>query len=297
MYLRQFCSTPALLSLAIPGLALLLSASTLPSQSNTSQTTQPPSVYATTDPKFAQFVYDVVSIKPLHEDLSQRESWRGLRETPDGLLGHCPAVFLIDAAFRFGQAGVIKPTGWVLDDNYDVEAKMEPEVAAALHKLDTTDQKLAREVMLQVILRDRFNFAFHTERHEVTGFDLVITKNGPKLKQSMGDGGPGSGGMRVQSSNGVSEWNGRGAKIEVMIGQLSYEAGRTVSDKTGLTGSYDFTLKFLSERVTAIADLPALDAAPALNTALQEQLGLKLVPSKTIRDFVAIDHIDCPSSN
>ncbi len=294
MFLRQLTTASAFLSLAIAVLVLPLSASRpLARQSNSSQTTQPAHGPTSPDPKFAQFFYDVVSIKPLREDASQRESWRGLKETSDGLLAHSSALGLIQAAFHHARPEVNKPSGWVVDDDYDIEAKMDPEIAAAFQELGATDQKLAREHMLQIILRDRFNLAFHTEQREVSGFDLVIAKNGPKLKESTS----GDRGMQVRRSNGAQEWDAQGFKIEYMLGQLFYEAGGMVVDKTGLTGSYDFTLRFVSERQTATPDASTLDAAPTLNTALQEQLRLKLVPSKVARDFITIDHIDRPSSN
>jgi uncharacterized protein (TIGR03435 family) len=252
------------------------------------------------DSRYAKFVYDVVSIKPLHEDSAQREAWRGVRETPDGLLAHCTASFLVLRAFLYEQARLNKPAGWILDDDYDVAAKMDPEMAMELQKLGPIDQKLAREHMLQVLLQDRFKFSYHAEPREVNGFDLVVAKSGSKLKESrLNEGGdaPPPPGMRVQVLNGVSEWDGRAKPIGAMLSQLSFETGRTVSDKTGLTGTYDFTLKFVSESGAAIAGVSPLDAAPSLNTALQEQLGLKLVPSKTTRDLITIDHIERPSSN
>lgn len=254
----------------------------------------------TPDPRFSQFEFEVVSIKPLRWDPSQRERWFGVKDTPDGFVGHCPAAFIVNYAFRYERAGIDKFSGWILDQNYDVEAKMGPEVAAALEKLSATDQRLARERMLQVMLRDRFKFAYHTEQREVNGLELVVAKNGPKLKESSTDASTelhASRGMRVLGSKSGTEWDGSGTKIESMLGQIGYELGQTVVDRTGLTGTYDFTLRFISEREDSTANPNAPDPAPPLNTALQEQLGLKLVPGKVTKDFIVIDHMDRPSSN
>jgi len=66
--------------------------------------------------------------------------------------------------------------------------------------------------------------------------------------------------------------------------------GRTVIDKTGLTGTYDFSLDW--------APLNAADAAgPSLFTAIEEQLGLKLVAAKGPVQVVVIDHIEPASEN
>ena len=62
-------------------------------------------------------------------------------------------------------------------------------------------------------------------------------------------------------------------------------------DQTGLGGSYDFALKWTPEQ------LVAPDAAPSLFTAIQEQLGLRLVPSKAQVEVIVIDHIEPPSPN
>jgi uncharacterized protein (TIGR03435 family) len=70
-------------------------------------------------------------------------------------------------------------------------------------------------------------------------------------------------------------------------------AGRIVIDKTGITGNYDFKLSY------ATANNPDPDPdLPNLFTAVQEQLGLKLVPQKVPVDFLVIDYLDkIPTEN
>jgi len=97
----------------------------------------------------------------------------------------------------------------------------------------------------------------------------------------------------------------------VLANQLSrlQALGRTVVDKTGLTGNYNFSLKWTPDndpfpglrrmlRETDGLDASATDdAALPLFTALREQLGLKLEPQKGRVDIIVIDHIDPPSPN
>ena len=73
---------------------------------------------------------------------------------------------------------------------------------------------------------------------------------------------------------------------------LSSDLQRVVIDKTGLTARYDLTLHWSRE------DIPPDDSAPpVLFTALQEQLGLKLVPAKAPVPTFVIDHVEMPSEN
>jgi uncharacterized protein (TIGR03435 family) len=72
--------------------------------------------------------------------------------------------------------------------------------------------------------------------------------------------------------------------------------GRTVVDQTGLKGTYDFTLTW-SESLTSGAAQESGTDAPSLFTAVQEQLGLKLVPTKGPVEVIVVDHIEKPSAN
>jgi uncharacterized protein (TIGR03435 family) len=64
-------------------------------------------------------------------------------------------------------------------------------------------------------------------------------------------------------------------------------------DQTGLTGKYDFFLKWTPDG----AQIGDPNAPPGLFTAIQEQLGLKLEPTKAPADVLVIDHVERPSEN
>jgi len=81
---------------------------------------------------------------------------------------------------------------------------------------------------------------------------------------------------------------------------------RPVVDQTGLKDRYDFTLKwtpnetqFAQFRTTGALPTTTDDAnaPPALNTAVQEQIGLRIEPVKTADDVIVIDHVEHPSAN
>jgi uncharacterized protein (TIGR03435 family) len=94
--------------------------------------------------------------------------------------------------------------------------------------------------------------------------------------------------------------------MDMLANALSRFSGRPVVNKTGLTGRYDFTLKWTpddAEMVGTGGPRPGSDAPPpdpsgsSLFTAVQEQLGLKLDPQKAPMDVLLIQHVEHPSEN
>lgn len=72
------------------------------------------------------------------------------------------------------------------------------------------------------------------------------------------------------------------------------ELHRTVIDKTGLTGTFDIHLQWTSDGPAGPVDD---QATLSIFTALQEQLGLKLISSRSPAEVLVIDHIEKPSDN
>jgi uncharacterized protein (TIGR03435 family) len=72
--------------------------------------------------------------------------------------------------------------------------------------------------------------------------------------------------------------------------------GRLVLDKTGLTGNYDFTLKWTPD-IFLSANQTAANAGPSLFTALQEELGLHLESARAPVDQIVIDSVSPPAAN
>ena len=85
--------------------------------------------------------------------------------------------------------------------------------------------------------------------------------------------------------------------------------GRPVLDKTGFTGEFDLNLSFTADEATmglpgsggpgdpGGSRLPTDPNRPDIFAALQEQLGLKLVPAKGPVDVLVIDHVERPTAN
>lgn len=87
--------------------------------------------------------------------------------------------------------------------------------------------------------------------------------------------------------------------------ELSQRLGRTVVDKTGLTGNYDFTLRWTPDNGQALTGglqgiaggTPPDSSEPSIFAAIQAQLGLKLESKKGPVPVLVIDHVERPSEN
>jgi uncharacterized protein (TIGR03435 family) len=100
---------------------------------------------------------------------------------------------------------------------------------------------------------------------------------------------------------------GQARPMASLAAALSHLLGRTVLDKTGLKGNYDFTLQWTpddSEPLKRIADNPVPgntpqpdSSGPSIFTAIEEQLGLKLDSQKGLAEVLVIDHVEKPSEN
>ncbi len=98
----------------------------------------------------------------------------------------------------------------------------------------------------------------------------------------------------------------RNASIKAMAAVLQMVVlDRPVVDRTGLTGKYDATIKFLPDDsqfnghppIPQTAKSDSVEALPNLFEAMQQQAGLKLEAQKTAVEVMAIDHVEKPSAN
>ena len=84
--------------------------------------------------------------------------------------------------------------------------------------------------------------------------------------------------------------------IAQFVRSIQSSAGRIMIDRTGLEGDYEFTFRYSTPRPGG--GPPDPDAAPDLFTALSEQLGLKVEPTRTTSEFLIVEHIEkfvCPT--
>lgn len=152
--------------------------------------------------------------------------------------------------------------------------------------------------MVQKLLADRFALTFHRDSRVLPVYALMPGETGPKLSKN--DSNPnGLPSLMFRGFGVLPAMNASMADLaSVMQGAV---LDRPVVDKTGLTGRFDFTLRWTPDdsqfagfgaRPTPPADA---NAPPGLFTAIQEQLGLKLESTKASVDVLVVDKIDRPS--
>ena len=191
---------------------------------------------------------------------------------------------------------------------YDIEVKMEGSPANS----QETDPRLRQPEIrkqLQALLADRFKLVLHHESKELPSYVLVVGENGSKLQPTKyadypdtAVGPDGKAIHRMMMQLGGGQVRGIGAQKSSMAEftkQLSMQLGKNVVDKTGLTGQYDFYLQWSQAATTAngASQDAAPAAGPSLFDAIQEQLGLKLVPQQGPQDVLVIDHVEWPEGS
>ena len=300
MTISRIALLPALTLAACLAVATPCASAQLPPPPNTEP---PPGSTPAKPPEWA-----VISIKP-----NQAED-HGMRFffTPDGIsFNNIPVQMILRQAFDLQDDLIFAAPDWVKTDRYDVEAKVDGADVAAL-KTIPYDQ---RGVMLQSLLADRFKLITHTETRTLPVYELHIAKSGSKLHQATAgdtyphgikapDGSAARGGMMMM---GRGNFTGQAVSLTVLIKQLSQQLHRTIVDKTGLTGNYDFNLRWSPEQDLGSGPPgpgggahdapPPPDSGPSIFTALEEQLGLKLESAKGPVKTLVIDHIERPSEN
>jgi len=253
-------------------------------------------------------VFDVVSIKPYAKNVQM------IRVTmpPDGIsVEGMPMHMILREAFAVTNEQLQGEPGWASTERYELEAKVAPEDLVRLKQVNRND----RWAMLLPVLEDRCKLKFHHETREMTVYSLVIAKGGIKMQPAQTQTSapplpaPGSGPLPPPppppppSNSGEIFFNAPSATLPSFAHLLSGTLGVPVIDKTGLTEKYNCSLHFEpDENVRANmppppGGPPPESDGPSIFTAVQEQLGLKLMAEKEAVDVVVIDHIEQPSAN
>jgi uncharacterized protein (TIGR03435 family) len=203
-----------------------------------------------------------------------------------------PASFLIIWAYHVRMFQLSGGPGWINSEKFDIAAKLEG---------GASSQQVL--LMMQTLLEERFKLRLHRETKEHSVYTLVPAKSGIKLRASTADcealareDPPGQPSRRQCGAwfRGSTQFTGTKISMTEFVEDLANLLERPVVDKTGFTENFDVTLQWTpDEQPPENSDAPS----PAIFTALQEQLGLKLESGKSPVETLVIDHIEKPDAN
>ena len=234
--------------------------------------------------------FEVVSIKPHNTALAIG----GSQSTPDGYRWtNFSMEQLIQGAYDVSMPRQIEGLpGWAKSERYDIEVKLDADTVAAWKDLSYKERWKRVRPMEQALLADRCKLKGHLMTREMPVYDLVIAKGGLKMKEAAPD--ETATGSISSSASGTSVTM-HAQSTDSVMGAIGMSVGRLVVDKTGL-GEKKFDYEFSYADDQRASDT-ASDPGPSIFSALEDQLGLKLVPDKGPVIVLIIDSIERPSPN
>jgi uncharacterized protein (TIGR03435 family) len=239
-------------------------------------------------PKPAAF--DVATINPV-DPAAQSGRYIKMEGDHRFIAYHFPLNLLVAAAYDLNPRTISGGPKWVDSDHFDI---------LAITPGDTRPTREQQMAMLRTLLTDRFGLTFHRESKVFSIYELEVAPGGPKLKPTS---------SAVNALTNVTNTvypskvvlPARNATIQDVVAMMQRAMlDRPVLDKTDLTGRYDFDLEWAPDETQfggALVPAPSDSPSPPLFTALQQQLGLKLVATKGPVDALIIDHANLPTAN
>ncbi len=224
---------------------------------------------------------------------------------------------------------LVGASGWMNGEYFDVEAKAGEAEIESLRKLPVMERIEQFRLMLQSLLEDRFQLKVTSKLQELPAYALVVAKGGPRLKEVTVSPGFSSAAIpppppppptegsalslpkvalargpypeiRKTGPNQVTATACRMSWFADWLLSQGEMGNRVVVDQTGLRGNYDFVLNGISAEPSALPgarQTPPDEFTVSIFTALQQQLGLKLVPTKAPVEVLVVDRVEPPSAN
>jgi bla regulator protein BlaR1 len=268
--------------------------------------------------------FEVASVKPIPQELRHSPNFPLDNRNAFVQGGRFSATFPLWVYIKFayklwlneGRTTLTHLPAWVnsYSDLFAIEARAEGS--------PTKDQM---RLMMQSLLAERFKLAVHFETREVPVLALTLVKpgqTGPKLRPhsegppcpdytppalgppiSRSPGGvfpPDCDTVMLQLNGMIERLGSRNTTMPSLADAISgsHDVDQLVIDGTGLNGTFDFTLEYTGENpATSLNGPPPDPQGSSFLSALREQLGLKLVPSKAPVRMLVIDHFERPSEN
>jgi len=248
--------------------------------------------------------FDLATIRP-----SKGDSLRTVRSASELQMHNVTVRYLIEQAFNMPWTNGSKDRirggpAWIDSEHYDLDAKVAPEAAATLQQLPEEQRRKQMNLRLQTLLSQRLKLTVHFETHPEPVFAILTAKNGPKLTPASSAGGQQELGISVRYNGQAAQMRAKAVTLGALADWLtgySEMGGQTVVDQTRLTQRYDFMLNCTRERALSNGEQNGESGAaptdPSLFTAMQEQLGLKLVNTRGPVEIIVIESVERPSEN
>jgi len=246
-----------------------------------------PTSAATPRPDFDAF--EVATVKPVDADAKAGRMFR-MEGTHRWTATNFTLQALIALAYDLNPRTISAGPGWMDEQKFTIEA---------VTPGDAAPTRMEQMQMLRALLVERFGLKFHRQDKEFAIYELTVAKGGPKLKSAAKPDDP-------PQIYGVVfpdriEVPARSVTMDDFVAMLQRATlDKPTVNKTGLTGKYDFDLKFAQDSSQYGGQLPtAADDAqsPPLFTALQEQLGLKLEATRGMVSAMIVDNVQKPIPN
>ena len=230
--------------------------------------------------------FDVVSIHPMKEDDGASTHITNPTRTSYFEAVNVNVKALMEVAYKIPDTRMFGGPGWLTAAKFSVEAKADPQVDAQMARLAPEQREQLKREMLTALLNDRFKLAVHTETRMMPVFALVLAKTGPRL------GGIKAGSGTVAAGDDRIDIGAGNDTLEILAYELSWRLGRPVLDRTGLEDRDALVLRWQDDSETATDS-----SAASLATAIEEQLGLKLEPTRSLVPVLVIEHAEKPTEN
>jgi uncharacterized protein (TIGR03435 family) len=245
--------------------------------------------------------FDVASVKPSAPNDSSMGGMPRIAPPSGGrfTVANLPLRMLVGLAYEIDEARIMGGPDWQTSKTFDISAKADAAVLRTSKDLPP---------LLKNLLADRFRLRVHKEMREQPVQVMVVARSDGRLGRDMK---PSTADCTVRPctvtpspaaslTDGMT-MRGEGQPMHILTNLASQSVGQTVFDETGLTGLFDWELRFdpMSMAARGLA-LPAgvslpPSSAPTMTAALQEQLGLKIISVRRKVDVLVIDSADLPT--
>lgn len=229
-------------------------------------------------------IFDVAAIR-LHQPLPHEHS--SIYDTNGRFItANVSLKAIVQWAFDIPASRIVGGPAWLDSARFDIKAEAENALDTA-RTYDSSAAKLEKQRMVQALLADRFKLTTHPETRELPIYALVAAKGGPKFLATQVSG------TSITRGRDHIQAEGGDNTLTILAEQLAETLDRVVVDKTGIQGRYSLTLKWTPDDAAPTPD----SSESSIFTAMEEQLGLKIVSQKGPVQVLVIDHVEMPTEN